>query len=134
MIRNYLLIAFRNIVRQKGYAMINIAGLAIGITSCLLILLYISDELSYDRFHEKEGRIYRLFFRYTSPNGESFNHAVGPYRLADELAARYPEIEEAVRLSFTSPMELRYGEIEFVEDNVMLADSNIFNVFSIDFS
>jgi len=132
MIRNYLLIAFRNIVRQKGYAMINIAGLAIGITSCLLILFYVTDELSYDRFHEKESRIYRLFFRYTSPNGESFNHAVGPYRLADELAARYPEIEEAVRLSFTSPMELRYGEIEFVEDNVMLADSNIFNVFSID--
>ena len=112
--------------------MINIAGLATGIMSCLLILLYVTDELSYDRFHEKGDRIYRLFFRYTSPNGESFNHAVGPYRLADELAERYPEIEEAVRLSFTSPMELRYGEIEFVEDNVIMADSNIFNVFSID--
>ena len=132
MLRNYLLIALRNIFRQKGYSIINITGLAIGIMSCLLILLYVADELSYDRFNEKGDRIYRLLFRYTSPNGESFNHAIGPYRLADELAARYPEIEEAVRLSFPSPMELRNGEIEFVEDNVMLADSNIFKVFSID--
>ena len=132
MIRNYILIALRNIIRQKAYSIINITGLAIGIMSCMLILMYVTDELSYDRFHEKGDRIYRLFFRYTSPNGESFNHAVGPYRLANELADRYPEIEEAVRLSFSSPMELRYGETEFVEDNVMLADSNIFRVFSID--
>lgn len=132
MIRNYILIALRNIIRQKAYSIINITGLAIGIMSCMLILMYVTDELSYDRFHEKGNRIYRLFFRYTSPNGESFNHAVGPYRLANELADRYPEIEEAVRLSFSSPMELRYGETEFVEDNVMLADSNIFRVFSID--
>jgi putative ABC transport system permease protein len=132
MLRNYLLVAFRNIIRQKAYAIINITGLAIGIMSCLLILMYVTDELSYDRFHERGDRIYRLFFRYTSPNGESFNHAIGPYRLADELAERYPEIEEAVRLSFSSPMELRFGETEFVEDNVMLADSNIFRVFSMD--
>jgi putative ABC transport system permease protein len=132
MLRNYFLIAIRNIFRQKAYSIINISGLAIGIMSCLLILMYVTDELSYDRFHEKGDRIYRLFFRYTSPNGESFNHAIGPYRLADELADRYPEIEEAVRLSFTSPMELRYGETEFVEDNVLLADSNICRVFSID--
>ena len=130
MLRNYLLIALRNIFRQKGYSLINISGLAVGIMSCLLIVMYVSDELSYDRFHERGDRIYRLFFNYTSPNGESFNHAVGPYRLADELASRYPEIEEAVRLSFTSPMPLRNGEIEFVEDNVMFADSNIFKVFS----
>ena len=103
MLRNYLLIAVRNIVRQKAYSLINVVGLAIGIMSCLLILMYVKDELSYDRFHQKGNRIYRLFFNYTSPNGESFNHAIGPYRLADELSARYPEIEEAVRLSFTSP-------------------------------
>ena len=132
MLRNYLLIAFRNIFRQKGYSIINITGLAIGIMSCLLILMYVTDELSYDRFHERGDRIYRLFFRYTSPNGESFNHAIGPYRLADELSERYPEIEEAVRISFSSSMEFRHGDIEFVEDNVMLADSNVFRVFSLD--
>jgi len=130
MLRNYLQIALRNIIRQKGYSLINISGLAIGIMSCLLIVMYVVDEFSYDRFHEKGDRIYRLFFNYTSPNGESFDHAIGPYRLADELSDRYPEIEEAVRLSFTSPMTLRYEEIEFVEDNVMLADSNVFKLFS----
>lgn len=132
MIRNYLLVAIRNILRQKGYAIINISGLAIGIMSCLLIMLYVTNELSYDRFNEKGDRIYRLFFRYTSPNGETFNHAIGPYRLADELGTRYPEIEQAVRLSFSNPMELRNGEIAFTEDNVMLADSNIFDLFTID--
>lgn len=132
MFRNYLLVAIRNILRQKGYAIINISGLAIGIMSCLLIMLYVTNELSYDRFHEKGDRIYRLFFRYTSPNGETFNHAIGPYRLADELGTRYPEIQEAVRISFSNPMELRNGEIAFTEDNVMLADSNIFNLFTID--
>ncbi len=50
--------------------------------SCLLIVLYVTDEFSYDRFHDKGDQIYRLFFTYTSPNGESFNHAIGPYRLA----------------------------------------------------
>ena len=132
MIRNYLLIALRNIFRHKVYSLINVTGLAIGIMSCLFILLYVADERSYDRFHVKGDRIYRLFFDYTSPNGETFSHAIGPYRLADELASRYPEIEQAVRLSYSSPMQISYGEIEFVEDNVMLADSNIFKVFSFD--
>jgi len=130
MIRNYFLIALRNVFRQKGYSLINISGLAVGIVSCLFIVLYIVDEISYDRFHARGERIYRLFFDYTSPNGETFSHAIGPYRLADELESRFPEIEEAVRLSYPSPLTFRYEEIEFVEDNAMMADSNIFNVFS----
>jgi putative ABC transport system permease protein len=130
MIRNYLLIALRNIFRQKGYSLINISGLAIGIVSCLFILIYIVDEFSYDRFHVHGDRIYRLLFDYTSPNGETFSHAIGPYRLADELETRYPEIEEAARLSYPSPLTFRYEELEFMEDNAMLADSNIFKVFT----
>ncbi|MCJ7715166.1 MAG: ABC transporter permease, partial [Anaerolineales bacterium] len=132
MIRNYILIALRNIFRQKGYSLINISGLAIGIVSCLFIVIYIVDEFSYDRFHANGDRIYRLFFDYTSPNGETFSHAIGPYRLADELGSRYPEIEEAARLSYPSPLTFRYEEIEFMEDNAMLADSNIFKIFSFD--
>ena len=132
MIRNYILIALRNIFRQKGYSLINISGLAIGIVSCLYIVLYIVDEYSYDRFHANGDRIYRLFFDYTSPNGETFTHAVGPYRLFDELESRYPEIEEAARISYPDPLTFRYEEIEFVEDNAMMADSNIFKIFSFD--
>ena len=67
MIRNYLLIALRNVFRQKGYSLINISGLAIGIVSCLLIVLYIADEFSYDRFHAKGDRIYRLFLTIRAP-------------------------------------------------------------------
>ena len=130
MIRNYFLIALRNIFRQKGYSLINISGLAIGIASCLFIVIYIVDEFSYDRFHDNGDRIHRLFFDYTSPNGETFTHAIGPYRLADELELRYPEIEEAARVSYPYPLTFRYEEMEFMEDNVMLADSNIFKIFS----
>ena len=60
MLKNYLKIAVRNIKRNKIYSFINIAGLAIGIACCLLILLYIQDELSYDRFHKNADRIYRI--------------------------------------------------------------------------
>ena len=132
MFRNYLLTALRNIYRQKGYSLINVSGLAIGFASCLFIVFYVLDEFSYDRFHEKGDRIYRLFFDYTSPNGETFTHAVGPYRLADELQDRYPEIEKAVRISFPSPSPVKFGEIEFLEDNIMLADPGIFDVFTFD--
>ncbi len=60
MIKNYIKIALRNIKRHKGYSLINIAGLAIGIACCILILLWVQDELSYDRFHENAGDIYRV--------------------------------------------------------------------------
>jgi len=60
MLRNYFKIAIRNIKRHKGYSFINIAGLAIGMACCILILMYVTDELSYDKFHEKSNRIYRI--------------------------------------------------------------------------
>ena len=62
MIKSYLTIALRTLIRQKGYTAINIIGLAIGMASCILILLYVQDELSYDRHHEKAGQIYRLAY------------------------------------------------------------------------
>ncbi len=130
MLRNYILIAIRNVFRQKGYSLINITGLAIGIVSCMFILFYIVDEFSYDRFHENGEKIYRLFFDHTSPNGETYTHAIGPYRLADELESRYPEIKEAIRLSYPMPLTFRYEDVAFEEDNAMMADSNIFNVFT----
>jgi putative ABC transport system permease protein len=60
MFKNYLMVAFRNVRRQKGYSLINIFGLAIGMALCLLILIYVQDELSYDSFHEKADRIFRI--------------------------------------------------------------------------
>ena len=85
MLKNYLKITLRNIKRNPAFSVINIAGLAIGMACCILIVNYIVFESSYDRFHERGDRIYRLFFDYTSPNGERFSGAIGPYRLQDEL-------------------------------------------------
>jgi putative ABC transport system permease protein len=62
MLRNYLKIALRNLLKHKGYTFINVFGLAVGIACCVLILLFVRDELSYDRFHEKADRIYRVVF------------------------------------------------------------------------
>jgi len=129
MFKNYLITALRNIIRQKGYTLINVAGLAIGMVSCLLILLFIQDELSYDRFHEKGKNIYRIAIEYTSPNGEKFSHGIGPYKLAPILTEEYPDIEKMVRLTGTLSTPIRFGDLEFIED-AALADSNIFDVFS----
>ncbi len=133
MFQNYLLTALRNIIRQKGYALINIAGLAIGLVSCLLILLFIQDELSYDRFHGNGSNIYRMAYEYTSPNGEKFSHGIGPYKLAPILQAEYPDIKSMIRITETYTTPVRFGDIEFIEENVAIADSNIFDVFSFEF-
>jgi putative ABC transport system permease protein len=96
MLKNYFTIAFRNLNKHRFYTLINISGLSIGIASCLIIVLYVMNELSYDKHHEKASRIYRV-------NGEikfGGNHwrlAVGPAPLASALLNEFPEVENAVR-------------------------------------
>ncbi len=94
MFKNYLKIALRNIRRHKGYSFINIAGLAIGMAACILILLWIQDELSYDRFHKNSVHLYRIFTEFTYANE---NWAVTPIPLAPVLKEDFPEIVDAVR-------------------------------------
>ena len=94
MLKNHLKIAFRNIIKHKGYSFINIAGLAIGMAACILILLWVQDEVSYDRFHKNSNRLYRIFAEFTYANE---NWAVTPIPLAPELKEDIPEIVEAVR-------------------------------------
>ena len=83
MLKNYLKIALRNIRRHKGYSFINIAGLAIGMAACILILLWVQDELSYDRFHKKSNHLYRVFAEFTYANE---NWAVTPIPLAPAIS------------------------------------------------
>ena len=71
MFKNYLKIAWRNIVRHKGYSFINIFGLAVGLASCIMILLWVQDEMSYDRFHKNAGAIHRVIVQATEPGGGS---------------------------------------------------------------
>src|SRR5688572_19344948 len=98
MIRNYFKTAWRNIKRQKAYAAINILGLAIGITACLLILQYVSFELSYEDFHTKKDRIYRVQQdRYD--NGKlSTQWAAGAYAVGNTFKEAIPEIEDYVKV------------------------------------
>jgi len=132
MFKNYLKIAFRNLIRQKGYSFINITGLAIGIASCLLIFLYVQDELSYDRYNEKADRIYRVCIHGIVGSNE-FNQTVTAAPMAQALVNDYPEVEAATRFwNFGYPV-LRYKDKVFSEERFFSADSNIFDVFTIPF-
>lgn len=129
MFRNYLKATFRNIFRHKVYSLINVSGLAIGITSAILILLWVQDELSYDRFHEKADRIYRVDAR--GVIGNTYNNQTGtPAPLAVALKNDFPEVEQAVRFYSVGEGVGRYGDKEFIEKKIIATDSTFFDVFS----
>lgn len=130
MLKNYLTVALRNFRKYKAYSVINVLGLAIGIACCVLIMLYVQDELSYDRFHDKTNRIYRII---TSEKDEGrmrhFANAYGP--LAPALRTDFPEIKQAVRI-FPYEVTLQAGgDRQFQEKHFFFADSSFFHVFSV---
>jgi putative ABC transport system permease protein len=129
MFRSLLRVALRNFRRDATYSLINILGLTIGITGSLLLILYVYDDLSYDRYHEKAGRIYRISSHITEPD-DAFNWAVTQVPLAPQLKTDYPEVEEAVRLIQSGRHLYHYENREFFEEDVSFADSNVFNVFT----
>lgn len=132
MFSSYLKIALRNMRRQKGYAFINIVGLAIGLACCILILLYVRDELSYDRFNENAGRIYRVGLHGIIGTNE-FNVTNTSAPMAAALEQEFPEVLAAARVnSFGYPV-LRYGEKVFSEERFFWADSNFFDIFTVNF-
>jgi len=96
MIKNFFKIAFRNLSRSKGFSFINIAGLAVGMASALLIFLWIQNELSYDQFHAKKDRIYQAYNRDTF-NGELWAWGMTAKPLAPALKSEFPEVEDAAR-------------------------------------
>jgi putative ABC transport system permease protein len=130
MFKNYLKIAWRNIVRQKGYSFINIFGLAVGIACCILIMVWVQNELSYDRFNDKADRIYRLYTELTL-NSQTRTAPVTSAPMAPALSQSFPEVEGAARLSSYENISVKYGEKEFRDDRVFLADNSIFDIFSL---
>ncbi len=129
MFRNYLKIAVRNLLKFKAYAVINIVGLAVGIAACLLILLYVQDELSYDKFHQNADRIYRVISE-ESENGVSAKVATTYAPLTPIMLSTNPEIENVVRL-FPHSVMVKYTEdVKFQEDKFFFCDSSFFDVFS----
>ena len=131
MLKNYLKVAARTLVKRKGYALINVTGLAIGIAGCLLILLYVQDELRYDRFHEEADRIYRLNKVVTPMTGGSEQHVITSGPMGPTLATDYADVDQAVRLlPWFDDVLMTYGETSRTVADVVIADSNVFNVFS----
>ncbi|MEE9462948.1 MAG: ABC transporter permease [Bacteroidales bacterium] len=128
MFRSFILVALRYIRRDVTYSLINIIGLTIGITGSLILILYVFDDLSYDRYHEKSDRIFRISSRITEPD-DAFNWAVTPVPLAPQLMTDYPEVEEATRFIPAQRHLYQYGDNKFFEEDVSYADSNLFNVF-----
>ncbi len=130
MLANYLKMAFRTIMKHKGYTLINLSGLAIGMACCLLILLFVQDELSYDTYHEKADRIHRLI-----TDGEvagSLSHfALAPFAAPPVFTQDIPEIESYVRiLRLGRQQVVGYKEKTFEERGIFLADETFFQIFS----
>ncbi len=136
MLRNYITVALRNIGKYKGFSLINIAGLAIGIASCLLILLFVQSELSYDRFHEKAERIYRVGLTFHVGANE-FDAALGPCPLAAAMVNNFPEVEKAARIfarqSRGGDVFVRYGEKRYKENKFFWADPELLDILTIRF-
>jgi putative ABC transport system permease protein len=129
MIRNYFLTAIRNILRYKGFSFINILGLSIGIAATLLILLWVQDELSFDKFHKHADRLYQVEEdQYYS--GEVYHVTVTPYPSGPVWREEIPEIENACRYQWSFGMLFNYGEKAFYEDNCLAVDSTFFSMFS----
>jgi len=126
---NYLKITFRNLVRRKFYTFINITGLSIGLAASLLIILYISDEFSYDTFHKDAERIYRVHTR-ARLAGKDMNTCYSSAPISADLKREIPEVLEGCRITIWNDINIRYEDQAFSENNVLLADSNFFSFFS----
>jgi putative ABC transport system permease protein len=128
MLKNYFVIALRFMIRQKGFSIINIAGLTLGIASSLLILLYIHDELSFDKLHPAAGRTYRIT-QEGKMQGKVIHSAYTAYPLGPELS-KDERIESTLRLANWSTFPMRFETRAFTEPNLILADSNFFDFFN----
>ncbi|GAB5526413.1 MAG: ABC transporter permease [Roseivirga sp.] len=131
MFRNHIKVGWRNIVRYKGYSTINIMGLALGLACCMILFRYVKDELSYDRFHDNAGDIYRIVYSTNEDNSPSnANGSLGP---GVAIARDFPEVTHAARLMKTGSggrTVVSYNEKRFYEGQFFFADSSILNVFT----
>ena len=130
MIRNYIRTALRNLLNNKSSSVINILGLTIGITSCILIGMYIRNELNYDKFQVKGNRIFRVIMEYAfdgSPASKKGNFT--SMKVAPVFRRKFPEVQEAVRMD-KFPTVVRYRDKLLNEQKFLYADSSFFKVFS----
>ncbi|WP_020530145.1 ABC transporter permease [Flexithrix dorotheae] len=129
MIKNYLKTSLRNILRHKLYTFINILGLAVGITASIFILLWVTDELSYDRFHENSDRIFSVLINNSYPDGRIETFPATPAKLKEVIESEIPEVEMAAQYSYDTRMLIQYETSSFNETG-LYADPSLFHIFS----
>jgi putative ABC transport system permease protein len=135
MIKNYFKIAFRNLLKHKSTSFINIFGLAIGMGCCLLIMLFVKDEFSYDRFHQQPGNIYRVVKDFVNDDGTRLPDATTPPALAPAMQKDIPEIASVTRIfpGWGRKFLFQYGGKKFLEEKIYRVDSSFFDVFTFPF-
>jgi putative ABC transport system permease protein len=132
MFRNYLKVAVRNFLRRPGFSLINVLGLAVGVACCLLILLFVRDEMSFDRHNERIDRIYRAGLS-AFINNNAIEAVFTPSPMAKGLVDEIPEVEAASRVrNFGFPV-FRHGEKVFSEERVYWVDNAFFEIFTVPF-
>lgn len=132
MLKNYIKIAFRNLRKQRGYTFINIIGLALGLATCIIIILYISHELSFDKHHDKANRIFRIATDFEF-QGNSFEIATVPTQMGPTLERDFPEVEKAVRFRDRGSYLIRSPESNNNrrEEDIIFVDAGIFDLFTL---
>ena len=131
MLKNIIKTALRHILKHFGYSTLNILGLTIGITSALFLIIYVSDEVSYDRFHEKADRIYRVSSKITEPD-DQFTWIVAQIPFGPKVVQDYPEVESFVRFINMPRALYKFEDKEFNEENFFYVDSTLFDIFTYD--
>lgn len=136
MFKNYLKIAFRNLLKQKGYSFINILGLAIGIACCILILLFVQDELSFDKFHEKHDRIFRVVEERENPDGSKLITPLSSGLIGEEAKNVLPQVEESAAVisrSATGRFTVQNGDNKFYSGDHIFTSPGFFIIFDFEF-
>lgn len=130
MVKNYIKTAFRSLLKNKAFTIINVFGLALGLAICLLIVFYVVDELSYDRYNAHAEQIYRVNadIKY---GGNLSSYAVTPPPLAAALESNFPEVEKSTRFIQASNIQFKKGSENVPENKSVYADNNVFTVFTV---
>lgn len=127
MLRNYLKIAFRSLWRSKVHSFINILGLSLGIGCCILIILFVKDEWTFDTFHSKSERIFRMYVKEDWGENQQFFNTVTPFPLGPLMKDNFPEIEHQVRINKMG-VQVKVGDNQYTE-TVTIAGQDFFEVF-----
>ena len=127
MFRNYFVTAFRYLWKQKGFSVINLIGLTVGLSVCYFALSFVSFELSHDRYHEKSDRIYRLVTDVKTPNGIDYLSTTAP--MGPAVQAAFPEVQAATRI-FLDHLIIQKDQEQYADEKIAYADSSLFSVFT----